>query len=263
MNSIKQNDGSYKAFFPSITEELVEEALKKILSDQQYGLHDVSKAETWVRFTLRMVQKELKARGRDRKVAQIKHAIQVMNKCTISYSIGGKEVWSGSILQDLVTVGREEFEADRNAHHIARLPLFVSKSINFLEYRQFNYDRLMGCSEQTTRWIYKRLINRYTQASYMNNYHFMYSDVKHSGLLQQGREIDNRQKVASCLEELKAQQVITRYVSDERKEGRRIVDVKYTVYPAPEFIAEQKAANKRKTEHLSTAKRARVALVDN
>jgi hypothetical protein len=210
-----------------------------------------------------MIQKELKARGKDRKLAQIKHAIQVMNKCIISYSIEGKEVWSGSILQDLVTVGREEFEADRNAHHIARLPLFISKCINFLGYRQFNYDRLMGCTEQVTRWIYKRLINRYTQASYMNNYHFMYSDIKHSGLLQQGREVDNRQKVISCLEELKTQKVITRYQSDERKEGRRIIDVKYTVYPASEFIAEQKAANKRNTDHLTTAQRARIALVDN
>ncbi|SMG64135.1 conserved hypothetical protein, partial [methanotrophic bacterial endosymbiont of Bathymodiolus sp.] len=31
---IKQKDGSYKAFFSSVTEELIEEALKKILTDQ-------------------------------------------------------------------------------------------------------------------------------------------------------------------------------------------------------------------------------------
>ncbi len=49
---IEQEDGSYKAFFPSSTEELVEESLKKILSDQTYGLHDVANTETWVRFTL-------------------------------------------------------------------------------------------------------------------------------------------------------------------------------------------------------------------
>jgi hypothetical protein len=29
---IKQKDGSYKAFFSSVTEELIEEALKKILT---------------------------------------------------------------------------------------------------------------------------------------------------------------------------------------------------------------------------------------
>jgi len=247
---IKQKDGTYKAFFPSVTEELVEEALKKILCDQQYAFHDVSQSETWIRFTLRMVQKELKTRGRDRKTDQIKHAIHVMNKCIISFSVDGEEIWSGNILQDLVTVGREKFEADNTAHHIARLPLFLSQSINSLDYRQFNYDRLMSCNEQATRWIYKRLINRYTQANHTNSYHFMFSDVKHSGLLQQSTERDNRKKLISCLEELTANQVITRYTTNEVKTGRRIIDIKYTLYPTPKFIAEQKASNKRNTDNL-------------
>ena len=37
---LEQNDGSFIAFFPGVTEELVEEALKKIFSDQNYGIHD-------------------------------------------------------------------------------------------------------------------------------------------------------------------------------------------------------------------------------
>ena len=39
---LKQPDGTYKAYFPGANEELVEEALKKILSDQNSGLHDPS-----------------------------------------------------------------------------------------------------------------------------------------------------------------------------------------------------------------------------
>ena len=259
---IEQKDGSYLAFFPSVTEELVEEALKKILCDQQYGMHDVEKSETWVRFTLRMIQKELKARGRDRKTAEIKHALEVMGKCILTYYQNSKEVWNGAILQDLVTVGRDEYLADREAQHVARLPLFVTRSINRLEYRQFNVDRLMGCNEQLTRWVFRQLINRYTQASYMNSYHFMYSKVKESGLLQQSTERDNRKKMISCLDEAIEQKVISRYDAEERREGRKIVDVKYTVHPTREFIAEQKASNKRASDHLATAKRARIALVD-
>jgi hypothetical protein len=48
---IEQENGSYKAFFPSVTEELIEEALKKILTDQNYGIHDPAKSETWVKFS--------------------------------------------------------------------------------------------------------------------------------------------------------------------------------------------------------------------
>ena len=243
---IEQDDGKYKAFFPSVTEELVEEALKKILADQRYGLHDPHNIETWVRFTLSLVQKELNARGRTRNRNQIKHAIEVMSSCVITFYKEDKEVWKGSILQDLVTVGRGEYLADTNSQHIARLPLFISHAINQLEYRQFNYDRLMSCDEQLTRWVYKRLIHRYRQASFMNDYHFMYSGLeRNSGLLQQGRSNDNRRKVVAALNELISRNVLTSYNVDLRKEGRKIVDAKYTVRPAPDFVAEQKAANKR------------------
>lgn len=249
---IEQKDGKYLAFFPSITEELVEEALKKIFTNQQYGIHDPSTSESWIKFTLRMVQKELKARGRSRSITEIKHAIEVMSSCILTFYNDGKEVWKGSILQDLVTVGREEYKADTDAHHVARLPLFISHSINHLEYRQFNYDRLMGCNEQLSRWIYKRLINRFRQASLMNDYHFMYLDLKASGLLQQATEGKNRIKVLSALDELVKRGVLIRYEYDERNRGRKIVDVKYQVFPTVDFSGEQKAANKRgKDSHLS------------
>lgn len=245
---IEQKDGSYKAFFPGVTEELVEETLKKILCDQQYGLHDVANSETWVRFTLRLVQKHLGDHGKARRIPDITHAIQVMNKCTISYFVDGHEIWSGNILQDLVTVGREEYNADKNAHHIARFPVFVSKAINLLDYRQTSYNHLMSFDERASGWIYKRLSIRYTHANHFNTYHFMYSEITQSGLFLQGTERDNRKKMVSSLEELKNKKIIAEYVSDVRKVGAKIVDVKYTVTPTPEFIGEQKAANKRATD---------------
>ena len=144
---IEQEDGKYKAFFPGVTEELVEEALKKILTDQTKGIHDPQNVETWIKFSLSMIQKELKARGRTRDRNEIKHAVEVMSSCILTFYNDGKEVWKGSILQDLVTIGRDEYLADTNAHHVARLPLFISLAINQLEYRQFNYDRLMSFNE--------------------------------------------------------------------------------------------------------------------
>lgn len=245
---IEQADGSYKAQFPSITEELIEEALKKIFTDQHYGIHDPANLETWVRFTLKMLQRELKEQGRSRDINQIKLAIEVMSKSVITLYNDDVEVWSGSILQDLTTIGRKEYLAEPDSYHIARLPLFVSHGINKLEYRQFNYKRLMACNEQLTRWIYKQLIHRYRQASIGNSYHFMYSTIKNSGLLQQGTEARNRQKVISALNELKEQGAIKDYEDLPRKEGRAISDVKYTVWPSQRFIAEQKAANKRASD---------------
>lgn len=238
--------GSYKAYFPGVTEELVEEALKKIFTDQQYGMHDPKNIESWVRFSLSMIQRELAARGRTRDRSEIKHAIEIMSSCVIAFYQGDKEIWKGAILQDLTTVGRKEYLADTDAQHVGRLPLFISHAINNLEYRQFNYARLMSCNEQLTRWIYKRLVNRFRQASITTDYHFMYSEIEQaSGLLQQATEGKNRQKVHSALDELQKRGVVMRYETDVRKEARKITDVKYTLWATGDFIGEQKAANMR------------------
>lgn len=246
---IGQPDGTEKAFFPGITEELVEEALKKILSKQQYAIHDQKNSETWVRFTLHMIQKDLKSKGKMRSLDEIKHAIEIMSSCVITWGFDdGMEIWKGAILQDLVTVGRKEYLADKDSHHVARLPVFISTAIKELDYRQFNYDRLMGCKEQVARMIYKLLINHFKQASWTNDYHFMYSTLKNSGLLQQGREIDNRRKVISALKELQKREVLEVFKSEDKKFEGKINNVKYTISASREFVKEQKAANKRQTE---------------
>ncbi len=250
---VEQKDKTYKAFFPGATEELVEEVLKKILTDQNCGFHDTKNEETWVRFSLSMLYRELKALGRERNRNQIKHALEVMSSSLLTLYKDGKEIWKGSILQDLITVGREEYIADTEALHMARLPLFISHGINTLGYRQFNYSKLMTCDEQLTRWLYKQLINRYRQASMLNDYHFMYSTIaKNSGLLQQATERKNRQKLVSSLEELKEKRVISSYKEEKKMDGRKVIDVKYTIVPTMEFTSEQKASNKRHQDSYQT-----------
>lgn len=241
---IKKN-GVYKAYFPSYTEELIEEALKKILTIQNLGIHNPNKHETWVRFTLSMINKELRNRGKGRQIAKIKQAIAVMSGCIITVYKNKKEVWKGSILQDLVTVNREEYLEDSDSYHIARLPLFISHAIEYMQTRQFNYDRLMQCNGQLSRWIYRQLINRFKQASFDTSYHFLFKDLKCSGLLQQKRERDNRKKVVEALKELIKQGVLVNYEMNEQKKNRKIIDITYSVYPSKEFVHEQKAANKR------------------
>lgn len=250
---IEESDGKEKAYFPGPTEEIVEEALKKILTDQSLGMHVPAEYETWVKFTLKLIYKELLSKGRSRSITEIKHAIQVMNKCNIALFHSDKEVWSGSILQDLVTVDRRDYIEDPSAYHIARFPLFVSNAINNLQYRQYNYSRLMQCKDQLSGWFYRRLINHYRQAGLDNSYHTMFTSMQESGLLQQGTLRDNRKKVIIALETLVKKDVLNRYSVEDKKAGRKIINVKYTVYPSKEFIKEQKASNKRASDNYMTA----------
>lgn len=86
----------------------------------------------------------------------------------------------------------------------------------------------------------------------MDTYHLLFSDVQQSsGLLQQTRESDDRRKVLSSLDELQEKGVLLRYTAQDIKDGRKVADVKYTVIAAPDFIREQKAANKRASQNLT------------
>lgn len=257
--SIEQPDGTYKAFFPGVTEELVEETLKKIFLSN--GIHDPNNSESWVKFSLNMIKRELRDCGRSRDINKIKHAIEVMSSCIITFYRVDKEIWKGSILQDLVTVGRDEYLANTDSYHIARLPLFISQGINRLQYRQYNHKRLMGCDEQLSRWIYKKLINNYKQANDENTYHFKFSMVdRDSGLLQQANDRRNRAKLSSALDELILAGVLTKYDEKPYKQGRKIVDVKYTVSPTETFIKDQRASNKRAKDSQSSMLQAGVSL---
>ena len=249
--TIKDKDGSYRSYFPAITEELVEESIKKIFSDQNHGIHDAKQSESWVYFTKSMIKKDLAKKGKTRSMSEIQQALDVMSGCVIRHFKNGKEIWKGAILQDLVTVNRSEYLDDSNARHAARLPLYISHAVNKLEYRQINYVKLMQCKTQLTRWMFKKLVNRYKQASVRNTYNFRYSAMKRdSALLQQHRETDNRKKVIAALDELKESNVIMSHnVSHEYDEnGKTIIDSIYTIRPSVEFESEQKAANKRDTD---------------
>lgn len=252
---IEQKKGGYKAFFPGTTEELVEEALKKIFTDQAHGYHDPKAVESWVKFSLKMIHRELKKNGKERNLTEIKHAIEVMSSTLLVFSQNGKEVWRGTILQDLVTINRKDYLANTDMLHAARLPLFISQAVNNLEYRQINYNKLMSFENQLTRWIYKRLVNRFKQASLMNTYHFMFASIRdESKLLDYPLERDNRKTVIRTLNSLIKNKVLIQFDTDSKKEGRKIVDVKYTLYPTPEFITDQKAANKRNTNNVTKLK---------
>ncbi|GFO75226.1 hypothetical protein BPLS_P2313 [Bathymodiolus platifrons methanotrophic gill symbiont] len=57
---IEQSDGEFIAFFPTKAEEVIEEILKKIFTEQNLGIHDSKNAESWVKFSYGMINKELR-----------------------------------------------------------------------------------------------------------------------------------------------------------------------------------------------------------
>lgn len=252
--AIKTEKG-YVDFYPSTDEELVEEVIRKIFADQQCGLHDPDNTESWVRFSVQMVRKELKARGKTRSLDEIKRSIDILSRTHVSLFLDDTDdaVYSAPILSDVTRVTREEYLADSSMTWFARLPALVSKSVNELTYRQFNYGVLMSLSSQLARWLHKRLSHNYTYASFIDPYEALFSSIQRdSGLLTYVRTSANIRALEEALEELRTAKVLSSWERlDERRKGRKIIDVKYKLLAHGDFIKDVKAANARLKESRS------------
>jgi hypothetical protein len=133
---------------------------------------------------------------------------------------------------------------------MARLPAMVSKSINEVTYRQFNYATLMSLPTALSRWFHKRLSHRYINAGIMHPYQIRYSTIERdSGLLHHSRSSANRKAVDTALNELVERNVLLSVSREEQRKGREVVEVRYVLNAHPGFVAEVKAANARQREH--------------
>ena len=225
--------------------------IRKIFADQRYGLHDAPNNESWVRFSLQMVGRELAGRGKTRSLDEIKRSIEILANTTIRLYVDaeGEEepIYTNAILSDLTRVGRKAYRADPDALWAARLPALISKSVNELSYRQFNYGTLMALPTQLARWLHKRLSHGYVNAGYASDYQVLYSTLKRdSGLLELNRVTKNVEALEAALDVLVAEGVLMGWDKEERRGPRnRLDDARYTLKAGPDFIREVKAANAR------------------
>lgn len=254
--SIRNEDGSFTQYYPSTDEELLEEVLKKIFSDQRYGIHTPQAIESWVRFSLYMVREELRARGKTRSIPEIKRSLEILARSVYSVEIMGAKksvAYDSTILSDMTRTTRADYLEDSKTLWCARLPALVSKSINELSYRQINYGTLMALSTPMARWLHKRLSHNYINAGLLQPYNILFSSIhRDSGLLHHIRPAGNIKIFESALEELKQKNVLWWFKKEERKQGRVTQDVKYILQPTNDFISEIKAANARQRDAMKS-----------
>lgn len=250
--SIENPDGTVTQHYPSTDEELIEEVLKKIFTDQQFGIHQAADNESWVRFSLSMIHRELQARGKTRSYPEIKKSLEILARSVYAVQIEGpgkKLLYENTILSDMTRTTRADYLEDTKALWCARLPALISKSINELTYRQFNYGKLMALKTPLARWLHKRLSHQYTNAGFLQPYNILFSSIdRDSGLLHHQKQAVNIQTLDAAFEELKKTEILWWVKKDERRQGRRLTDILYILQPTSEFISEIKAANARQRE---------------
>jgi hypothetical protein len=239
-------------FYPSADEELIEEVIKKIFADQQCGIHDPDNTESWIRFSLQMIRKELRARGKTRSLDEIKRSIDILSTSVIRLYEQGDDtpVYTNPILSDVARVTRQKYLKDGSLSWVAKLPALISKSVDELTYRQFNYGVLMSLPTQLARWLHKRLSHNYINASHLDSYDILFSSIRRdSGLLIYERTRDNLKALEAAFDELVSQNVLFGWKRlEERRAGRGITDIRYSLQAHSDFIRDVKAANARLKE---------------
>jgi hypothetical protein len=266
--AVKGRDGIIRSYFPSASEELIEDVLRKIAADQNNGYYDPKARRGGVIFTLHMVRKELERRGHGRTYSEINLSLEIMSSAVIRTSTtdgqAGEFTSKSLYLNNLFRVSKGRLAEDPDAKWFADFHPFASRALDELTYRQFNYARLMSHKNQLARWLNKVLSLKYLNASFLHPFEIRFSTITRDSGLLKGYAVVRLAVAAvdSAFAELHNCQPPLLGGPPGKKvvQGARgkIVDVIYTLHPSREFVTEVKGASKRQ----SIAEKAR-HLVDN
>ena len=257
---VEDLDGVDRDFYAGANEELVEDALRKLATEQQSGYFDKPNYRCGVVFTLYALREELKKRGHTRSYQQIVLALNILSGSVIEIvARDGSEAFSRSTyLPHLAAVTRGRLREDPKAKWVVQFHPLVTASIDNVTYRQFNYHLMMSHTTQLARWLHKQLALKYTFASLTEPFEMRYSTIKRdSGLLEQyKRPRDAIDVLEQAFHELKqpilqenGTQLQNVLMNVDRKAitGSRgkLLDVVFTLTPSLDFIRDTKAGSKR------------------
>lgn len=247
-----EEGGATIHYYPSANEELIEDALRKIAAKRDQGFFETKEGKlSGVAFSLYELREELATRKHTRSYQEIMLSLEIMRKSHLEIRLAnqsGESFVAANYLPGLAAASKSRLAEDPNARWVVQFNPLVTRSIDQLTYRQFNYALMMSLPTQLARWIHKQLAVKFTFAGMLANpFEMRFSTIKRdSSLLNRARERDNIRDVDEALDQLKKSGVLREF-QKERIIGDkgRILDVVYKLLPTPEYVKEVKTANKR------------------
>ena len=251
---IKADDGTITGYYPSASEELVEDALRKIAAEQRQGYFDKPNYRSGVVFTLYLLRAELKKQGHTRSYQEIILSLSILAGSGVEIRAGdgkkGEGFTKSPFFPSLSASSRTSLNDDPQAKWIVQFHPLVTHAIDDLTYRQFNYAQMMSHSTQLARWLHKQLSLKFTFASIATTFEMRYSTIRRDSALLDGygRTAKAVETLDAAFAELKAGRVLMEIrIRKNLVVGLRgkIEDVVYTFTPSLDFVVQAKAANKR------------------
>ena len=247
--SIEDKDGVERYYYPGKREELVEDALRKLVSEGQGLFLD---EQAGVTFTLYRLQQELKRVGHSYSVSEIKDALYICSQTHLELtSESGSAVLKSNMFETLGLQTREDWQGvGQKTRAFVRFNSLVTASIKSQTFRQLDYDKAMAFNSTIARQLHKRLSHHYIQASLNNPYTiFLSTIIRDFGLTAYKKLANNLRDVKTALDELKEKEVILDYKIErtiDATQRNRLLDAKLTLTPHPRFSSEVIKANERR-----------------
>ena len=146
-------DGKDRDYYPSAGEELIEDALRKLATEQKAGFFDKPNFSSGVMFTLYQLCEELSKRGHTRSYQEIVQSLNVLSQCIVEIRphADGESKIVAPCLPSLAAVSRAKLSQDPKARWVVQFHPLVTGSIDDVTYRQYNYALMMGHSSQLAR----------------------------------------------------------------------------------------------------------------
>jgi len=237
---VEDADGEARDYYLSKREELVEDALRKLMIDQKSVMLD---GEAGVCFTLYQLQEELKHKGHSLSYNQLKEALEVLKKVDIEIESEDKEV--RFFFSPIETLGLKGKSGETQT--FVRFSPLVTESIRQGTFRLINYDKVMSYRSVIARQLHKRMSHHFIQASLTESYEILLTTIiRDFGLTPQKRIQQNLVEVEHAIEEMKQKNVVLNCKIDkifETKPKTKLIDVKLKFQPHPEFAGDVKRAN--------------------
>jgi hypothetical protein len=242
---IECKDGIDRDYFPGKREELVEDALRKLMAERG-GLYLDEQAG--ILFSIYELQQELAQNGHTYSSAELKDALRVLKKTNLELKTENEK--TGVLFSPIESLGFKGEEGETRTF-VRFSPLFT-QSINEGRFRRINYEKVMSYKNVIARQLHKRMSHHYTQAGLTSPYTISLSTIIRDFGLTKYKRLDlNLRDVKNALQEMCEKEVLLEWNEEKVLEGKKrfkMVEVVLILVPHPSFVWEVVNANKKQKE---------------
>lgn len=242
--AIIEKEGKTVLMYPQQREEIIEDVLRKFAASGNGII--IGGKQIGVTFTFYELMRELKRIGHTYNLNEIKESIMICRNVEIKcITKNGENIVSSSIFPTIALTTKEDNRKSSGTtkNYVQFNPL-VTESINNLTFRPYNYSIGMTIRSSLARFIYKRMSHYWIQANENNAYNpSLISFLKQSPRGLSSRMSENVRAMKNALEVLIKSNIILNYSEEQIKNGRKLIDIRYSIYPHPDFIQQSKMAN--------------------